>query len=160
MPDELLNRVMALPRESAIEAARFVAAEVTGDVPDQQVEQAGAWVSKQPFAHVGDVEALARILLCAQALSGAEEAARVERAIAGSGRQNLVLGGLEIVALAGLGVIALQVVLTGGKLVTEEVTYGEDADGRRTVTVRRVEKPLVLSDSLAAIVKPLFTPPG
>jgi len=102
MPDDLLNRILTLPRETAIEAARFVAAEAAGDVSDEEVEQSGAWVGEQPFSHVHDVEMLARVLLCVQAASGPDGAARVENAIAGSGRQNLVLGGVEIVALAGL----------------------------------------------------------
>src|SRR5215831_2651122 len=157
MPDDLLNRILTLPRETAIEAARFVAAEVAGDVSDEEVEQSGAWVGEQPFSHVHDVEMLARVLLCVQAASGPDGAARVENAIAGSGRQNLVLGGVEIVALAGLGVIALQVILTRGKVVDKTMTYGVDSNNNLTLTIQRNEKPLVLSDSLTAVVKPLFS---
>src|SRR5215470_5051248 len=96
MSDKLLDQVMALPRETVIEAARFVTADVAADASDAEIEKAGSWVKDQPFTHVADVEALARIVLCLRASSGPEGAAEVEQAIAGSGRQNLVLGGTEI----------------------------------------------------------------
>src|SRR6266404_3355385 len=92
---ELVEEIMALPREAAIEAARFVAAEIAADASVEAAEQAGAWASAKPFSHIDDVETLARLVLTAQALGGEEAAARVSAAIAGTGRQNLVLGGME-----------------------------------------------------------------
>ena len=156
MSENLLDRVMALPRETVIEAARFVTADAAATASEADIERAGRWAEERPFAHVVDVEALARIVLCVRAASGPEGTAQVEKAVAGSGRQNLVLGGTEIVLLAALGVIALQVWKTGGKLVEEETTYGHDANGKPVVIVKRIEKPLGISDALAAVIKPLL----
>ena len=156
MRDELVTEIMALPREIVIEAARFLAADLTGEVSDEQGESAGAWAAQKPFTHVGDVETLARLVLIAGALGDAETSARVDTAIAGAGRQNLVLGGGEIVALAGLGVIALQILLTRGKLTDREITTGQDSNGRPTVIIRVTEKPISLSESLATVLKTMF----
>lgn len=155
MTDAVIEIITSLPRDRAIEAARFVASEIAG-ASDGRSQEVGAWAAGSPFTHIGDVETLSRLVLIARALSGAEGADSVERAIEGSGRKNLVLGGVEIVALAGIGVIALQLILTGGKLIETEITYSHDADGKPIITTRRTEKELPLSNALAAVLRPLF----
>ena len=62
MENDLAARVMSLPREIVLEAARFVAEDLVTDPPT-----AGevAWVGDQPLAHVQDVEVLARLVRCA-----------------------------------------------------------------------------------------------
>ena len=156
MAETLAAEIMTLPRETAIEAARFVAAELAPDATEAEIEASAAWAAGAPFQHLRDVDTLARLLLVSQALVGAEAAARVGAAIKGSGRRNLVLGGTEIVLLAGLGVIALQVALTRGKLTDRKLTYGQDANGRPVLTIEESEKQLALSDALAGVLKPLF----
>jgi hypothetical protein len=53
-----------------------------------------------------------------------------------------------------LGVIALQVWKTGGKLVDEEVTISRDANDKPTLVMKRTEKAVSISDPLAAVIKP------
>ncbi|HLG82490.1 MAG TPA: hypothetical protein VKY22_15850 [Bradyrhizobium sp.] len=153
---ELVEQIMVLPRETAIEAARFVAAEIAADAPVDTAEKAGAWASATPFSHVEDIETLARLVLVALALGGEEAAARASAAIAGTGRQNVVLGGMEIVALAGLGVIALQILLTRGKVTDSTMELTKDKNGKPILKIRVKETPVKLSDSLAAVLRPIF----
>jgi hypothetical protein len=153
---EQVEQILALPRETAIEAARFISAEIAADASIEAAEKAGAWASAKPFSHVDDVETLARVLLIAQALGGDAAAARASVAIAGTGRQNVVLGGMEIVALAGLGVIALQISLTRGKVSDTTMELTQDKGGKPILKIRVKETPVKLSDSLAAVLRPIF----
>jgi hypothetical protein len=68
----------------------------------------------------------------------------------------VVLGGLEIVALAGLGVIALQLLLTRGKVTKTDFKMVKDKEGKLAVTIGVNETPLKLSDSLAAVLQPII----
>jgi hypothetical protein len=153
---ELVEQIMALPRETAIEAARFISAEIAADASIEATEKAGAWASAKPFSHVDDVETLARVLLIAQALGGDAAAARAGVAIAGTRRQNVVLGGMEIIALAGLGVIALQISLLRGKVSDTTMELTQDKGGKPILKIRVKETPVKLSDSLAAVLRPIF----
>ena len=151
---KIVEQIVLLEPTPAIEAGRFAAAEIAGNVPPDAKKQMGEWASKNPFSHLEDIETLAKLVLAAQALSGEE--ARTSVAIAGAGRQNVVLGGLEIVALAGLGVIALQNLLTGGKVKKTDFKVVKDKDGKLVVTIGVNETPLKLSDSLAAVLQPIL----
>ena len=151
MENDLAARVMSLPREIVLEAARFVAEDLVTDPPT-----AGevAWVGDQPLAHVQDVEVLARLVLLCRSMEGEQGASEVEAAISGAGRKNLVLGGLEIVALAGLGVVALRLILTKGKVTDEKVEMIQDPrTGAWSVTAKRTEKPIAISGDLATVFR-------
>jgi hypothetical protein len=155
MPTNITEIVLTLPRETVLEAATFVAEELA---PDEEPESEATWVGSQPFTHVGDVEALARLLLIGRALDGPDGLAAVETAIEGSGKKNLVLGGMEIIALAGLGVIGLRMLVTRGRLTEETVQIQQDRKNRRwSAVVKEIEKPISISDELAAVLRPLFS---
>src|SRR4051812_7236119 len=80
MPTDIREVVLALPRETVLEAATFVAEELA---PDAEPESEASWIGSQPFTRVGDVEALARLILLGRALEGSDGLAEVESAIDG-----------------------------------------------------------------------------
>jgi hypothetical protein len=154
MPTNITEVVLTLPRETVLEAATFIAEELA---PDAESEPEATWVGSQPFTHVGDVEALARFILLGRALDGPDGLAEVEAAIEGSGKKNLVLGGMEIMALAGLGVIALRILVKRGQLTEKTVQMQQDRKtGSWSAVVKEIEKPVSISDELAAVLQSFF----
>jgi hypothetical protein len=154
MSTDITEVVLTLPRETVLEAATFIAEELA---PDAEPESEATWVGSQPFTHVGDVEGLARLILLGRALDGPDGLAEVEAAIEGAGKKNLVLGGAEIIALAGLGVIALRILVTRGRLTERTVQMQQDQKtGSWSAVVKEIEKPVSISDELAAVLQPFF----
>jgi hypothetical protein len=150
--------VLGLPRETILEAATFVA---EGLAPEADPESEATWLGEHPFTHMDDVDALGRLVLIARALDGPDGATEVETAVEGSGRKNLVLGGAEIVALAGLGVIALRILVTKGRLTDETIEMRQDPKTRNwSVVVKRIEKPITISNELAAVFQSFFPGSG
>jgi hypothetical protein len=60
----------------------------------------------------------------------------VSESIAGAGRKNLVLGGTELVVIAGLAVNALQICLSKGRTSkVEEITIEQREDGTSVASI-------------------------
>jgi hypothetical protein len=107
-------------------------------------------VLRSPLEHLEDIEDLARVVLLIAATSDPEE---VSLALDGAGRRQLVLGGVELVALATLGLGALQVLVTKGR--TREVTtetVRDRPDGDREV-VKTTETTYGISSQLASLLR-------
>lgn len=132
-PRALAASVAALTREEAIEAALAMAEEIVG--PDAH-PGSGVWpeaaatfageVEESPYAHLPEVDDIARALLIV-AGAGEEWGPQVSEVLAGVGRKALVFGAAEIVALAGLGVLALALVLSKGRSREKEtIEFHED----------------------------------
>lgn len=141
MDSQLDQQIRALSDAEALEAAQLYAFEV-GATPDEPLDPAVAEheLLLAPTDHVAELAQLARLLL----LTGtANDDPAAARAVAGAGQTQFVLGGAEIVLLAGLLVTAYHVHKTDGKIhdttvektvtkpdgtveveVTHEVRYG------------------------------------
>jgi hypothetical protein len=144
---ELTRRILDADRDTVYEAAQLYAATLDPDAgavePDHPVLQA-------PLEHLEDIEDLARVVLLVAATSDPEE---VSVALDGAGRRQLVLGGVELVALATLGLGALQILVTKGR--TREVTtetVREGAGGDREV-VKTTETTYGISSQLASLLR-------
>lgn len=134
--DPLLDqRVRTLSDAEALEAAQLYALEI-GAVPTAEIaEDVGAHdLLARPQDHLPDLAQLARLLL----LSGAaQDDPAVARSVEGAGRTQFVLGGAEIVVLAGLLVTAYHVHVTKGRsseTTTTKTTKREDGSVEVEVT--------------------------
>jgi hypothetical protein len=127
----LVERIEKLNREEAIEAAQFLSRSLTGGQGAGAAENSAvAPIKAQPFKYLEEVEQLARVILLAAA-ANPEYEKEVEKALAGSGHKQIVLGGMEIIALAGIGLAALHVVITRGKSKEQVDTEIVNADGTK-----------------------------
>lgn len=155
MSDSLIRTIQQLSRDEAIEAARFLGRSVVEDEPAPHRDTTLAPIAEEPYGHLPDVESLARLLLLVAASTpgGADE---VERAIAGVGRKQLVLGGAEIVALAALAVVALRILVTGGRGRSARRVKLYDTDGRPRVEIEEIDEPISISADLAQILHPVL----
>jgi hypothetical protein len=149
---QLLARIDAATREEVLEAARFFSRKLAAGSPELAPTQAlAADQFRQPFAHVEGLEKICRALLAAGARDPAL-ASEVTRALDGAGRKQFILGGAEIVALAVVAVIALKVVITGGKGQTETKTrVVMHPDGRVDLSVEESERAITITGDLAAL---------
>lgn len=136
MDASLVNMIEGLPRDQALEAARFVA-EAMGVTADEQAAAAVAALTDAPYESLEEIDQLARLLLLASAVDPDLEDG-VRTAIEGAGRKQFIFGGAEIVALAVLAVSALHVVISKGKKAeTERVEISTKADGMTVTTIDR-----------------------
>lgn len=152
MTNDLIAKINGLTRDQAIEAAGFVSQSLAGDEPIDQNAPALKAIVAEPYSHLPDVEALARLILISAA-STEQGAKEVDQAISGTGRKNLILGGMEIVALAALGVVALRIIVTGGRGRTERTLEVLEKDGKPYVKMKEVEEPISITSDLAAILR-------
>ena len=132
---ELTDRIEALDRNTAYEAAQILAADLGADSDTAPVEHE---ILVNPEAHQGDLEELAKVLLLATADVDPEA---VELAIEGAGQTQFILGGGELVILGYLIVNGLQIVLAKGKTSEEvkTVVTEQNSDGstRQTETTKK-----------------------
>jgi hypothetical protein len=154
MSVNLIEAINKLERDQALEAARFLCQSLVGDelvdegCPELQL------IAEQPYAHLPDVESLARLVLISSAsVPGSME--QVRKAIAGTGRKQFILGGAEIVALAALAVVALNIVVRGGHGRTAESLTLLDVDGKPFAKIEKVDEPISISSELAGILRSL-----
>jgi hypothetical protein len=129
MAREIIQTLNGLSRDQAIEAAHVVSRSLVGDEPVDERHPALQPIRDHPHAHLPDLENLARLVLMGMA-STSEGAAEVEQAIAGVGKTQLILDGVEIVTLAALGVAALETIVTRGRGQTPETMKFMDRDGK------------------------------
>jgi hypothetical protein len=128
----LSERIEKLNREQAIEAAQFLSRSLAHG--QSAVEDSALTpIKAQPFKYLEEVEQLARIILLSAA-ANPEYEAEVEKALAGTGQKQIILGGMEIIALAGIGLVALHVIVTGGKSKETIDTEIVSADGTKLKT--------------------------
>jgi hypothetical protein len=152
MTQAIIQTINGLSRDQAIEAARLVSRSLVGDEPVDERHPALQAIRDHPHAHLPDLENLARLVLMSMA-STIESAAEVERAIAGVGKKQLSLGGVEIVTLAALGVAALNIIVTGGHGQTPEIIKFLDREGKLYAEVEQIEEPIPITPELATILR-------
>lgn len=112
MPN-LVDKINALSREGVFEAVRMLGYDTFEIEPDQATEEAAALapLSTEPYQNIEDLEQLARLTLIVAALTPEYEA-DVQNALDGIGQKQIVLGGLEIVALSIVALGALHVLIS------------------------------------------------
>jgi hypothetical protein len=152
MTQAIIQTINGLSRDQAIEAARLVSRSLVGDEPVDERHPALQAIRDHPHAHLPDLENLARLVLMSMA-STIESAAEVERAIAGVGKKQLSLGGVEIVTLAALGVAALDTIATRDRGQTQETIKFLDRDGNLYAEVEQIEEPIPITPELATILR-------
>ena len=133
---ELITRIQAFTREEAMEAALSLAQELqTGDVPQGEALRFVQAVRAAPLQHVEATEELARIILIAAA-TDEDLAPTVAEILGAIGAKAFILGGLEIVALAGLAVVALHIIISKGRTrESKDLTLEFDPHGNVTKMV-------------------------
>lgn len=136
MDDALVKTIKELPRDQAMEAARFLA-EAMAVTVDKRGATAVEPLTTEPYESLEEIDQLARLLMLASA-ADPELEDEVRSAIEGAGRKQFIFGGAEIVALAALAVSALHVVMTKGKKgETEKIKVEEKSDGTTVTTIDR-----------------------
>jgi hypothetical protein len=133
---DLATRIERLSREEALEAAQYVSRRVAGGEAGEAERVALGPIVNAPLRDVPVVEELARLVLLSAA-ADPELRGTVESAIEGAGRKNLILGGPEIVALAGIGLLALNTLLARGRTSEEESVEITEENGKRTIKIDR-----------------------
>jgi hypothetical protein len=134
--NDLVTRINGLSREESLEAARYIgsALEVSADkVAKERV--ALQPLTEQPYAHLADIEALARLLLLTAAANPDYQPA-LKKALDGAGMKQFILGGAEIVAISATTLYALQLVITKGKEAEEHIVTITEEGGKKTVEMR------------------------
>jgi hypothetical protein len=154
MDETLANSIEELPRDQALEAARFLA-EAMDVTPGGSDTKAVEPLTVQPFQNIEEIDQLARLLLLAAA-SDPELEGKVRQAIDGAGHKQFIFGGLEIVALAVLAITALHVVITKGKKSeSEKIKIEEKPDGTTVTTIDR-KVTYGISAKLAGVLNSYF----
>jgi hypothetical protein len=159
-PRQLARRILALSREDTLEAATALARLLSDDGVEPPPAAAGflEGVKQQPLAHTEEVDGLSRVLLL-EAAADPELADDVEEILDATGRTAFIFGGAEIVALAGLAVIALQTVLSRGRKREQRKTeYEVDETGRPIKLVVHEEVEYGLSAGVGGIVSSVQPP--
>ena len=155
MTNKMIEKINELDRDQAIEAARFISKSIAGDAQANKDDEALGTIVNDPYGHLPDVESLARLVLISASFTS-EGKLEVERAIAGVGRKQFVLGGAEIVALAALGVVALKIIVTKGQGRKERRMIIRDDDGKNYVEIEEIDEPISITSDLAAILRSAF----
>ncbi|MDQ1638774.1 MAG: hypothetical protein QOF62_2113 [Pyrinomonadaceae bacterium] len=152
---DLANSIEKLAREETLEAAQNLALQISQNAsPGEPEEELLKPFIEKPYEHIQEIEQLARlVLLTAAADSENEEAVR--SAIQGAGRKQLILGGAEIVALATLGLFALNLLVTKGKSSERHTVKIDEQDGKTTFVIEN-EVSYGISPSLGQLLKSYF----
>lgn len=120
----LIDQINRLPSATAMEAARFVAMEVSGDIePGDEVVLAP--IKKNPDKHYSDVAEMAKSVLVTAAMIPEYEHI-VRDAIGSTGKKNIVLGGTEIIALSAILYMTIRTLLGRGKSKTKRTIRKPD----------------------------------
>jgi hypothetical protein len=132
---ELAQRIEGLDEATALEAAQLLASALDAAPVGHA---AGYEVLDRPLEHREDIAVLCRLLLLTAASIDADTRDLVEESIAGAGRKQLVLGGMELVALSVLVLGALQAFLSRGRTAEdEEISVTTREDGSQEVVIRK-----------------------
>ncbi|HSH77299.1 MAG TPA: hypothetical protein VLA19_02065 [Herpetosiphonaceae bacterium] len=150
----LIQQIQQLTREQALEAAGFLADAIPEEGrPDVAAQPEFQQIADQPYQHLEEVEQVARLLLLAAATTE-EYRDDVQAAIAGTGQKQVILGGMEIVALATIALGALHVLITKGKTSEEETTTFREENGQTVVEIKKKVE-YGISGTLASMLKNL-----
>lgn len=144
----LLIKIRTIDDATALEAAQLLSVALDAE-PASDVASP---VILSPLEHRREVAEMCRLLLTIAATDPQTRELAAE-SIAGAGRKHLVLGGMEIVALAALALGALQVCLSRGRQAEESVmTIERQADGTEVTTIRKTVK-YGLSSQIGQLVR-------
>lgn len=130
----LAERIAALSREEVLEACYALGLELeapgvaSAEPRDPAVTAFLEGVEAEPLRHLPEIEDLARLALT---MAAAEPSSRsvVADVLDGVGRKTFTFNGDELVALALLGVILVQIIVTKGRTATKRsmtMRFGED----------------------------------
>jgi hypothetical protein len=152
----LLGEIEALDDASVVEAAQLLAATLGAD-PSSDILDPD--LKDHPMEHRADIVDLSCLLLMAAA-TDLHTQPFVSESIAGVGRKNLILGGAELVIIAGLAVNALQICLSKGMTSkVEEVKIEQWEDGTSVASIQsRVT--YGVSDRLATLIRSVIRSVG
>ena len=156
---ELAHRILKLSREEALEAATALGRllDANGTEPPPGTVAFLNEVEDRPLAYTEEIEGLARVLLL-EAAADPELSDDVEEILDATGRTAFIFGGAEIVALAGLAVIALHTILSKGRKREKRSKYKLDESGRPIeLVIEEVE--YGLSPGVGGIVASVQSPP-
>lgn len=135
--NELQQRIEKLTREEVFEAAQFIAQEISeGRLPEEREDEVLKEITEKPFENIDEFENMARILLSVAAETP-DLQDKVEQAIAGIGKKQLILGGAEIIMLAGLFLVGLHIVISRGVSSVSEKTEYEEKNGKSYVRINK-----------------------
>jgi hypothetical protein len=153
----LIARIEALPPEQLVEAAQLLSMAMVDESTDETAARAAtAAIAAAPYAHVREVEELARLVLRAAA-EDPQYAPLVQKALEGAGRKQVILGGAEIVALATIGLLALQTIISKGKTRErqEEIVETDPKTGKSVLRVKK-DVQYGLGASITELLKGFF----
>jgi hypothetical protein len=149
---DLVEQIQKLTREEALEAAGYVADRITDECePDIAAEDQLTAITDQPYAHLEDIEQMARLLLM-EAATTDEYQDYVRSAVEGAGKKQIILGGMEIVALAVVALGALHVILSKGKTYEAKTMKMSEENGKTVVEIKEEVK-FGISGTVASILK-------
>ena len=157
--DALIRTIESLDEARTVEAAGLLASAV-GAGPVAGLEPPD--LVGHPLENRADIVDLCRLVLLIAA-TDPDDRELADEAVAGAGRKQLVLGGIELAIGAAAAISALHICITKGRTSSEErITITEQPDGtRKSVTVRKVT--YGISAKLATLVRTLLQlggPPG
>jgi hypothetical protein len=153
--NELPDLIENLSREEALEAAQYLALRISeGQSPGDREEALLKPILEKPYENIQEIEQLSRLVLLTAAANPENEEV-VRSAIAGAGRKQIILGGSEIIALATLGLLALNLLLTKGKSSERQTIKIEEKDGKNTFMVEN-QVSYGISASLGQLLKSYF----
>jgi hypothetical protein len=133
MTDELVEKIKNLPDEVALEAGQLFTMELGIVSADDLGALGDDPLLADPQQHVDELAELARVLLLSAATDEVDRDAAA-RSVDGAGRKQFILGGAEIVLLAGLLVTAYRAHRTGGKKKESRTVTSETRPDGTTVT--------------------------
>lgn len=125
--NNIIQQVQNISSSTAIEAAKIVASSIAEEPLMNEIEFEKEF--GDPLSHINEMDQFARLILI-NAAEKPEYEYLVQQAIANSGRKQLVLGGMEIIALAAIGLAALRIIVNP---VTKRVIKSTDKDGNKIV---------------------------
>jgi hypothetical protein len=153
--NELVSLIQSLPREQALEASGFVSRGIVGNGAAFTSERAALEpLIEHPYENLPELEQLARLTLVTAAMVPEYEDL-VRNAVEGAGKKQFILGGTEIVALAIVGLGALQVIVAKGRTGTSETITIQEKDGKTTTTIKN-EITYGLGPTLGSILSNYF----
>ena len=124
---QLTERINQLNRAQVIEAATTFSNIITEGQPDPSSESLAAIVQADPSAHLADADSLSRMILL-NAADDASYAPIVSDVLDSVGQKQFILGGMEIVALAVVGVAALKIILNPVKKKTSTIKRADGSE--------------------------------
>jgi hypothetical protein len=151
--NDVIKKINNLNREEALESGQYVALKITaGETVGDREKEILKPLTDQPYANIKEIEELTRLVLLA---AGTEGEYDVKTAIEGAGRKQFILGGAEIVVLAGIALLALQTIYNKGKGSETKSFKIEEENGKVSISFDQ-KTTYGVSSSLGSILKSYF----